>query len=244
MPSDFRTVPRFFMMTALPATVGGAEANVVDLSVRGARVQVTQPFVIGAMLPFVLEAASGAVTAEATVSWCRMAALALDDLESDRYLCGVMFDREVPGIREVIDDLMRRELAMRIEDARCSERYSITAQITGSFDLHAPVRLLDLSIGGARIITDRMVLPGTTGALRFRVDRKNVDFIAHMVWCRPAERRGGFEVGLKIDGEEPLLRQIIAHLCTHNQARIDLNSLRRKFDPMRGEQAPGLLALV
>src|SRR5581483_8142720 len=117
MASDFRTVPRFFMMTALPATIGGAEANVVDLSVRGARLQTTLPFVIGATLTFVLQAENATVSAEATVTWCRMAALALDDLESDRYLCGVMFDREVPSIRQVIDDLMRRELAMRIEDA-------------------------------------------------------------------------------------------------------------------------------
>ncbi len=105
------------------------------------------------------------------------------------------------------------------------------------------MRILDLSIRGARIAADRMVPPGTTAPLRFRIERKHIDLNAEMVWCRPAERRGGFECGLRIEGDEKLLRQIIAHLCTQNQARIDLHSLRRKFDPMRGEAA-GLLALV
>jgi hypothetical protein len=85
---------------------------------------------------------------------------------------------------------------------------------------------------------------GTAAALRFRVDRKHIDVYAEMVWCKPAERRSGFECGLRVQGEEALLRHVIAQLCTHNQARIDLNSLRRKFDPMQGEKQPGLLALV
>ncbi|HKB79128.1 MAG TPA: PilZ domain-containing protein [Thermoanaerobaculia bacterium] len=232
------------MMTSLPATFGEAEGNVVDLSVRGARLQVMQPFAIGATLPFSIETDHGRISTSATVSWCRMAALSLDDDESDRYLCGISFEHDLAGLQEIIDGLLIHEQAMRIEDARSAERYAVTAQITGSFGVHSPVRILDLSIRGARVGTDRQVVPGTKAALRFRVDRKHVDFTAEMMWCRPSERRGGFEAGLRIDGEEPLLRQIIAHLCTHNQARIDLNSLRRKFDPMRGEQTAGLLALV
>ena len=244
MPTDFRAVPRFFLMTSLPAMFGEAEVNVVDLSIRGARLQVTQPYAVGATLAFVLETEVGSISSEATVSWCRMAALSLDDQEADRYLLGIAFEHEMTAIKSIVDDLMARELAMRIEDARSTERYSITAQLTGSYGVHTSVRLLDLSIRGARISTDRPVLEGTTAALRFRVDRKQVDVNAVMVWCRPAERRGGFEAGLRIDGEEALLRQLIAHLCTLNQARIDLNSLRRKFDPMRGDSTPGLLALV
>ncbi len=231
-------------MTTLPAMIGDAEANVVDLSVRGARLQVTQPFTIGATLPFALQTSSGTVTAQATISWCRMAALALDDIELDRYLCGVMFDRELPVVMNVIDDLVAADMAIRIEDARSTERYEITTQLTASFGVHSPVRILDLSIRGARIATDRMVPPETSAPLRFRIERKNIEFTAEMVWCRPSERRGGFEAGLRIEGEELFLRQVIAQLCTRNQARIDLHSLRRKFDPMHGSPAPGLLALV
>jgi hypothetical protein len=243
MPNEFRTVPRYFLKSALPASLGEAAANIVDLSVRGVRLQVTQPFPIGSTVLFALHTSSGTVSAQATVSWCRMAALSLNDEESDRYLCGLQFKEELPAVNHFIDELMAEKMAVRIEDARSTERYSITAQITGSFGVHSPVRILDLSIRGARIASDRLVPPGTSGTLRFRLDRKNIDFPAEMVWCRPSDRRGGFEAGLKIEGEETLLRQLIAQLCTRNQARVDLHSLRRKFDPMR-ETPAGLLALV
>lgn len=231
-------------MSALPATLGEAEVNVVDLSVRGARLQMTQPFNIGAAVQFTLRTESATISATATVSWCRMAALALDDAECDRYLCGLMFDEEQPNVMKVVEGLLSREMAMRIEDARATERYEITTNLTGSFGMQSPVRILDLSIRGARIATDRPVPVGTAAALRFRVDRKHIDVFAEMVWCKPADRRNGFECGLRVQGEEALLRQVIAQLCTHNQARIDLHSMRRKFDPMHGDKQPGLLALV
>ena len=120
MPTDFRAVPRFFMMTALPVTFGEAEANVVDVSIRGARLQVTQPYVVGATLPFICTAANRHIVAEATVTWCRMAALSLDDEESDRYLVGIVFDHEIAAIKDVVDDLLTHEQAMRIEDARAA----------------------------------------------------------------------------------------------------------------------------
>jgi hypothetical protein len=244
MPTDFRTVPRYFVTGTLSATFGNLAASIVDLSVRGARLHMTQPFTIGSSLRFIVEAAGQRICVQSTVSWCRMAALALDENETDRYLIGIMFDSEQPAATKVIEDLVAAEQAMRIEDARDTERYEITAQLTGSYGMHSPIRLLDLSIRGARIVTDRQVADGTTGPLRFRIDRKNIDVNAVMVWCRPSERRGGFECGLRIEGEESLLRQVIAHLCTHNQARVDLQSMRRKFDPMHGEKQPGLLALV
>jgi PilZ domain-containing protein len=244
MANDFRTVPRYFVVSALPGRLGEAEVHVVDLSTKGARLQLMQPFGTGATASFAMQTSSGLVTAEATVLWCRMAALSLNDEESDRYFCGVMFDRELPAVQHVIDDLVTSEQAIRIEDARSAERYTITAQMTGSFGPHAPVRIIDLSIRGARIASDRPIVAGAAAALRFRVERKHLDLMAEMMWCRPSDRRGGFESGLKIEGEETLLRQVIAQLCTKNQARVDLHSLRRKFDPMHGETPSGLLALV
>jgi len=244
MATDFRTVPRFFIMTALPATLGEVETNVVDLSVRGARLQLTKPFAIGATLQLTLRTENATVATRVTVSWCRMAALALDESECDRYLCGVMFDQEQPAVMKIVDGLVAREMAMRIEDARATERYEVTTNLTGSFGMQSPIRILDLSITGARISADRPVPVGTAAALRFRVDKKHIDVYAEMVWCRQAERRTGFECGLRIQGEESLMRHVIAQLCTHNHARIDLNSLRRKFDPMQKDKQPGLLALV
>ena len=123
MPTDFRTAPRYFVMSALPATLGAIDANVVDLSIRGARLHMTQPMSIGSVLPFRLQTAAAMITTHATVSWCRMAALALDDIETDRYLCGVMFDQEQPLVMKVIEELVTTEMAMRIEDSRGTERY-------------------------------------------------------------------------------------------------------------------------
>src|SRR2546423_6968441 len=151
MPNDFRTAPRYFVLTALPATLGTIGGNVVDLSARGARLHLTEPLALGAVLRFTLCASGETIDVQATVSWCRIAALALDESECDRYLCGIMFDSEQAGVVKVIDDLVAAEHAMRIEDARGSERYEITTQLTGSFGMHSPVRILDLSIRGARI---------------------------------------------------------------------------------------------
>ena len=244
MPTDFRTVPRYFVTGGLSATFGDCPASIVDLSVRGARLHMTQPLTIGSTLQFVLEASAERINAAATVSWCRMAALALDENESDRYLIGIMFDVEQPAATKVIESLVAADQATCIEDARDAERYEITTQLTGSYGMHSPIRLLDLSIRGARIATDRQVPAGTVGPLRFRIDRKHIDVNATMVWCRASQTRGGFECGLRIEGEESLLRQVIANLCMNNHARVDLQSMRRKYDPLQGEKQPGLLSLV
>lgn len=240
MPTEFRAVPRFFVMTSLPAMMGETEVNIVDLSVRGARLHLTRPFRVGERLPFTMPTSRGVLTAEVTVSWCKMAALALDDFESDRYLCGVMFDREQELVLQVIDELLSADQAMRIEDSRSAERYALSSQLTGRLG-ELSVRILDLSIRGARVALDGALEVGAENRLRFRIDGKPVNLPAQLRWCRPAERRGGFEAGLFIKGEEALLRHIIAQLCTNNQAHVDLHSLRRKFE--RGSQ-PGLLALV
>src|SRR5260370_29668089 len=111
MPTDFRTVPRYFVTGVLSATFGNVAANIVDLSVRGARLHMTQPFTIGSNLRFVVEAAGQTISVEATVSWCRMAALALDASETDRYLVGIMFDSEQPAVTQPIRDLARAQQA-------------------------------------------------------------------------------------------------------------------------------------
>ena len=51
MSNDFRTVPRYFLTTGLPAMIGELEVNVVDLSIKGARLQVTEPVPLGAVVP-------------------------------------------------------------------------------------------------------------------------------------------------------------------------------------------------
>ena len=246
MSSDFRREPRYFLPNGLPALLAQIEATVVDLSVRGARLQITQALVVGAKMPFALNASGSSISVDATVLWCQMAALALDDDESDRYLAGVIFDHAVPQIGTVINSMIAADEAIAIEDARSTERYCVITPLTASFGDRPEVRILDLSIRGARIGSRQQVRIGTKVALRFRLEPgPSVDVYATAVWCRPSERRTGcFEIGLSITGEESLMRAVIAQMCMRKQARVDLNSLRRKFDPLKSTHMSGLVALA
>lgn len=245
MTSDFRRFPRYFLPSGIPATLAEVSASVVDLSVKGARLQTTQQLVVGEKVPFAFTTSESTITTGATVLWCQLAALALDDDESDRYLAGITFDDTVPAVDRVIDDLIAHEQAIAIEDSRSSERYGLTTPLHASFGELGVVRVADLSIRGARIATKSALTVGTTTALRFRLEPgPSVDIAATVAWCHPCERKGGFEAGLHIVGEEALLRAVIAQMCMKKQARVDLNSLRRKFDPMRSLHMSGMVALA
>lgn len=246
MSNDFRAMPRYFMPNGLPAMLDELEVSVVDLSIKGARLQLTMPVPIGATVPLVIWACGRTVTTNATVLWSQLVALSLNDEEEDRHLCGVIFENVVPVVAEIIDDLLTSGEALPIQDERGAERYRVTAQITANFGELALVRLLDLSVRGARIGTRNEIPVGTQAVLRFRLGPKEatVEVFATVMWSKPAERRGGFESGMRVEGEEALLRATIAQLCMHNHARIDVNSLRRKFDPLRVANAGGLVALV
>jgi len=245
MLSDFRRYPRYFLPGGLSAMLAHVEASVVDVSLKGARVQITQPLAVGEKLRFALLTSGGAVDTTATVLWCQMAALALDDEESDVYLAGITFEEALPVLGGVIDRMLAVDEAIAIEDSRSTERYCVTAPVVGSFGDRPEVRVVDLSIRGARIGSREQIRVGTKTSLRFRLEPgPAVDVVATAVWCRPAERRHGFEIGLRIDDEESLLRAVIAQLCMRKQARVDLNSLRRKFDPLKTTHMSGLVALA
>ena len=130
--------------------------------------------------------------------------------------------------------MLRSNLAIPIEDARSADRFHITARLTGSFGTIAPVSVIDLSVRGARIAVPQFVRFGTTSVLRFQVDGESgpIDVSSTVVWCLGAEKEG-FEAGLKIDAQEERLRLAIHRLCMRDEARIDLHSLRRRFDSMR-----------
>jgi hypothetical protein len=245
MLSDFRRHPRYFLPAGLHASLAEVEANVVDLSVKGARLQVLQPLVVGAKLPFALVTSGGTITTGATVLWCQMAALALDDEESDRYLAGIVFDVALPLVAHVLDMLIASEEAIAIQDSRTTERYCVGIPLAASFGEKSEVRVSDLSIRGARINCREQIRIGTKASLRFRLEPgPAVDVEAIVVWCRPCDRKIGYEIGLAISNEEPLLRAVVAQMCMRKQARVDLNSLRRKFDPMRSAPLSGLVALA
>jgi hypothetical protein len=227
-----RSMPRYFLIPPLQAAIETDPARLIDLSLKGLRVETTTPLPAGARVRFRVEAARVAVDVVANVVWSQIDDLSLND-SSDRYLSGLSFDETPREIGELIQRLLEANVAVAIEDCRNADRYRIVYPLTGSFgSRHAS--LIDLSINGARLAVRQFVQPGTVDTLAFQVDAEMGPVVtdAAVVWCLGGQR-DGFEVGLQIDGHEDALRLAIHRLCMRNEARIDLHSLRRKFDSMR-----------
>lgn len=185
----------------------------------------------------VIVSGQGEITVPGTILWCEIDSLLLDNIQ-DRYLAGVSFTHTSATVDALLDSLCGTNRAYRIEDFRDHDRYRVTAPLTGSFGDIAPVSVLDLSIGGARISSGGRIPVGTGGHLRFQVDDESgpTDVYAKVVWTMPAIA-GGEQAGLLVSGEDEVMRGAIHRLCVRGEARIDLDSLRRKFDQMRSQSA-------
>lgn len=245
MKHDSRTERRYFVITPLAAQIGGVNADVVDISTRGARLQVTQKVEVGKPLTFSLRTGEGAVETSAAAVWCQVAALALHDEELDRYFCGITFDRSVGLIRHVIDDLVATKTAIPIEESRTDERYRVIAPLTASFAEHGDLRVLDLSIRGARLSTPTLLAPGSSGRLRFSINGNDthVWLPATIMWARAAQRKGRFEAGLRIADAEDWLKTVIDELALRDGVTIETDSLQRKFDPFLSRPLSGVVGL-
>jgi PilZ domain len=245
MNSDLRSERRYFVVTPLPATIGNANADVVDISTRGARLQVTQRIPSGQHFEFGVRTGDARIETSAVAVWCDIAAFALQDDESDRYLCGITFERSVNVIRHLIDDLVASRTAIAIEESRESDRYRVIAPLTASFSDHAGLRVLDLSIRGARLSTPTLLTPGESGRLRFSINGSDtpVWFPATVMWSRSAQRKGRFEAGLRIADAEDWLKTVIDDLALRSGVTIDTDSLQRKFDPFTAHPVSGVVGL-
>ena len=132
-------------------------------------------------------------------------------------------------------DISVRGGAIRIEELRTHDRYRMTAPLTGSFGDIAPVSIVDLSVAGARIAMLHRVIPGSIHELRFQVDDVTgpIAVKSTVMWCKPSPIIREHYAGLSMDGEQDVLRTAIHRLCKRNESRIDLDSLKRKFDALR-----------
>ena len=228
-----RAMPRYFLLPPLQATIGTSPARLIDLSLKGVRVETVEPLSIGTSVRLRIFAAGVSVEAMGTVVWSQIDDLSLND-RSDRYLSGLTFDEEAPrAVGELIQKLLEADVAVAIEDCRNADRYRLVTPLTGSFGpRHTSV--VDISINGARLAVRQFLKPGTVETLGFQVDLEMGPVIvnATVVWCI-GDERDGFEAGLKIEAQEDRLRLAIHRLCMRGEARIDLHSLRRKFDSLR-----------
>ncbi|HEX7419605.1 MAG TPA: PilZ domain-containing protein [Thermoanaerobaculia bacterium] len=245
MNRDLRSERRYFMITPLPAEIGGVNADVVDISTRGARLQVTEKIVLGRPTNFMLRTKEAAIETSASAVWCDVAAFSLHDEELDRYFCGITFERSVSLIGHIINDLVESHSAIPIEESRLSDRFRVIAPLTASFADEKGLRVLDLSIRGARLSTPSLIRPGTSGSLRFAINgsETHVWLPATVMWARSAQRKGRFEAGLRIADAEDWLKTVIDELALRDGVTIEIDSLQRKFDPFAAKPVSGLVGL-
>ena len=231
---DLRTVPRYFLTPPLAGFANGRAVRVIDLAMKGARVELVEPFQPGEEVFLAIDAPRGEITVPGKVLWCEIDSLLLDTVH-DRYLAGIAFSQQNAGVSDLLETLSGSDHAVRIEDFRDHDRYLITAPLTGSFGNTAPVSILDISAAGARISSEEKIGVGTGGQLRFQVDDTSGPIVVHgkVMWASPSIH-GGEQAGLLITGEEEALRRAIHQLCVRGEGRIDLDSVRRKFDQLRG----------
>jgi PilZ domain-containing protein len=232
--NEHRTVARYFLMHQVGGTADDKVVTLVDVSAKGARLELSDPLAPGAFIHLRIASQFGILDSDATVLWSQIDQLQFDGGD-DRYLAGVVFPQREPSVESLVAELIAAQAAVLIEDFRSEDRYTITAPLTGSFGEVAPVSVVDLSLHGARIQLRARVAPGTGSPLRFQVDEETgpIDVFARTAWCAPAQNGDGFVAGLQVENSEDQLRPAIHRLCTRGEARIDALSLRRKFDAMR-----------
>ena len=237
MRPDLRSVPRYFLNPSLPSFANGKAARVVDLSSKGCRLELVEPLIPGEHLYLQIIAGNKEITVEGSVLWCEIDSLLVDMLH-DRYLVGIAFLRPSSAVEALVEELCGREMALRIEDFRDYDRYTLASPLTGSFGEVAPVSILDLSIRGARISVPSNLGMGSGAMLRFQIDRDSgtTEVFGKVMWTTSSVT-GDTHAGLQITGADEQLRQAIDRLCIRGEARIDLDSLRRKFDNLRAQAA-------
>lgn len=235
-----RSTHRYFLMPSIFASAGDLNVRVVELSLRGARLEVDAPLPVGSRQRIVIDTTECTVNEEATVLWSQV-----DDLSFehgvDRYVVGVEFENPGESLGELIERLLLSGSALRIEDFRTADRFRLSVPITGVFGT-MQVTVVDLSIRGARVAMREFIPVETAGALAFQIDTADgpLEVMATVAWCIGAPREG-FEAGLNIEGQEERMRAAIHRLCMRNEARIDLQSLGRKFESLR-QTSPDLAA--
>src|SRR5438876_1116886 len=97
MPRESRTEPRYFAITPIPAEIDGNNADLVDISTTGARVQTIHNLSAGQEVRFMLR------MADATVVWSGTAE------RKGRFESGLSISDAEAWLRCVIDELALRD---------------------------------------------------------------------------------------------------------------------------------------
>ena len=131
-----RSMPRYFLIPPLQAVVDTDAARLIDLSLKGLRVETTTPLPAGARVRFRVEAAQVSVDVVANVVWSQIDDLSLSD-SSDRYLSGLLFDETPREVGELIQRLLEANVAVAIEDCRNAEPQEVFFPKETAASVHA-----------------------------------------------------------------------------------------------------------
>jgi PilZ domain-containing protein len=229
------------MNPPLPVFANKRAARVIDLSAKGARLELLQRFEPGESALVVIHWRQHEITVEASVLWCELESMLVDSVQ-DRYIAGLSFTERSAEVEKLINDLESRDAAMLIEDFRNFDRYRLISSLAGSFGEMSPVSLVDISMRGARIVTTQPLGVGVGDHLRFHVDESmgTVDVVGRVMWSAPSNVPRMYNTGLLIQGHDEVMREAINKLSMRGDARMDLDSLRRKFDSMRARLRAGV----
>src|SRR5439155_11206989 len=100
-----RSFPRYFMLPPLFATAGSESVRVLDLSLKGARLELNAPLRVGGRQRLLIQTTDGMVDEQVTVLWSQIDDLSIEN-GSDRYLAGVEFDGQPTSVGELIERLL------------------------------------------------------------------------------------------------------------------------------------------
>src|SRR5437899_8637348 len=100
-----RSSPRYFMLPPLFATAGNESVRIIDLSLKGARLELNAPLRVGSRQRLVVTTTDGVVNEQVTVLWSQIDDLSVDS-GIDRYMAGVEFDGQPASVGELIDRLL------------------------------------------------------------------------------------------------------------------------------------------
>jgi PilZ domain-containing protein len=98
--------------------------------------------------------------------------------------------------------------------ARLTFKEPVTDQITATYE----VRILDLSLGGARVEHTTILRPGSTCHLRLPLTRQGITVVCEIVWSQAVGRAAGeqrgtgllFQSGLEFGALSPEVQTLLA----------------------------------
>src|SRR4051812_39722619 len=91
-----RSVARYFLTQPVVGTADGMPVTLVDLSLKGARLELSQAITPGSGIHLRVQSPYGGLDTDATILWAQIDQLQFDGSD-DQYLAGILFTQREPA---------------------------------------------------------------------------------------------------------------------------------------------------